>query len=97
MPLPIKDATEGIIGIRIANRFKGLPSKGQIRVEENSRSRIIRSSVHVVLELNELINTLYPEFSSNNAIGESSSSEQKKEGHLSSSSDGEGVQREGAC
>ena len=94
MPLSVKNSVEKIE--RFTNRFKGLPSKGQIRVKEYSRPIVTRSTAHIVFELNKLIDTSYPEFSTNNAIDKSSSSEQK-EGHLSSSDGGEGVQREGAC
>ena len=93
MPLSIKDATEIIV--IVPNRFKGLPSERQIRIEENGCPRIILSVVHIILELNELFNARYPDLRSDGTTYKSSSSsKQKKEGHLSSS-DGDGVQREG--
>ena len=92
MSLPIKDTTE-VIGRAVPNRFKGLPSKRQVRVEENGRPFVISSTVYIISELNKIIHILYPEFCANNDIYESSSSKQK-EGHPSSR-DGEGVQREG--
>ena len=68
MSLPIKSADEVfVIGRRVSNRFKGLPSEIEVRVKEHSRPFVIRSLVHIVWELNKLINSSYPYLSTQSA------------------------------
>ena len=59
--------------------IQGIPIERQVRIKEHSRPRVSCSIVHVVLELNELINTAYLYFITKRATDERN---KKKEKHL---------------
>ena len=82
MSLSIKRATE-IAELCASDWLKGLPSERQVRVEEHSRPRVVCPAVHIVLELDELINAVYPHFISNNDVCDEGNKKRnkKKETH----------------
>ena len=76
MPLPIK-STKEVIGI-CSNWFKDLPSEVQVRVKEHSRFFISCPAVHVVFELNKILNAAYLHLISNNISNEKKKKKNEK-------------------
>ena len=80
MSLSIKNATK-IVRNAVPDWLKSLPIEGQVRVEEHSRPRISRPTVHIFLELNELIDGTYPHLISN-SVADERNKKKKREKHL---------------
>ena len=73
------NAPRKIIVNSVSDMIKGTPfRKRQVRIKEHSRPRVICPTVHVILELNELVNATYPHLISGNVANEQERNEEER-------------------